>query len=218
MVHKDYSPLYEIHRERQSAINSGDKRTQIYHTKLILKSPQYNPPTYESQRKESEINSPMKRSLKRTDSFPRPNYMKITDLLTCEGYWEITHSLAEVLKVNFMQLKESCPFADIALRQQQNTILGRKNSKITEKLYDNIWATTMALVYLNMYYEQHKDEWVLIDEKANKWLRRKKLPTGFSADDIFLIAQQTLKILKSNSRCGSLRRNSTMSDTKQYQK
>ena len=76
----------------------------------------------------------------------------------------------------------------------------------------------MALVYLNMYYEQYKDEWVLIDEKANKWLRRKKLPTGFSADDIFLIAQQTLKILKSNSRCGSLRRNSTMSDIKQYQK
>lgn len=218
MVQKDYFPLYEIHRERQSAINNRDKRTQIYHTKLILKSPQYNSPTYETQCKDTERHSPMKRSLKRSDSFPKPSYMKITDLLTCQGYWEITHSFAEVLKVNFMQLKESCPFADIALRQQQNTVLGRKNSKITEKLYDNIWATTMALVYLNMYYEQYKDEWVLIDEKANKWLRRKKLPTGFSADDIFLIAQQTLKILKSNSRCGSLRRNSTMSDTKQYQK
>ena len=209
MVNKDYSPLYEIHRERQSN-NNGDKRNQFYYTKLILKSPQYNSQTYENPYKETDRSqSPLKqRSLKKNETFTRPGYIKLIDLLNYEGFWEITHSFAEVMKVNYLQLKESCPFADVTLRQKQNLSLSRKNSKSTEKSYDNIWATTIALVFLNLYYEEHKEDWVLIDEKANKWLRRKKLPTGFTVEDIFIIAQQTTKLLKSTSRKGSLRKNS----------
>ncbi|XP_057307672.1 uncharacterized protein LOC130645639 [Hydractinia symbiolongicarpus] len=181
----DKQPLYEINSEK-----SGTDST-IWHTKLTLKRPYY------SQQKIDNKNLSTYNFSSQTKYQDKTLYMKMVDLMISDGNWSLTHLFAEVLAINFSHLRESCPFADPVLK---------KGSKYYENLYpvsdvyESVWATTIALNWLHIYCNEHRDEWALIEIKAKQWLKRQKLPKGFMLEDCFLISQQTLKILKSTSR------------------
>ena len=175
-------PLYEIKSEKA---DTSEKNKKIWHTKLTLRSPQYG---QQFDTKSSQYTVSIQNRL-----YKQSGYMKIVDLMTSDGCWELTHSLAEALAINYSQLRESCPFADPVLKHRH-----QKNKHLD--LYEYVWATTIALVWLQLYWEEFRDEWILIDRKANQWLSRQRIPKGFILEDVFLLSQQALKILKSSSR------------------
>lgn len=128
------------------------------------------------------------------NNLDKSGYMTIIELMSSDGFWELTQPFAEVLSINYTQLRESCPFADPVLKNKSHDYYESKQLDV----YEKIWVTALAIIWLRTGWMEYESEWVLIDLKVRQWLARQKLPKGFVLEDVFLISQQTFKILTNN--------------------
>ncbi len=62
------------------------------------------------------------------------------------GYWDMSELCQEVLKV------------------------AEEDTKCPTYLSMNVWATILALTFLEVYFSGREEEWELIAEKANGWI------------------------------------------------
>ncbi len=99
------------------------------------------------------------------------------------------------------KLKQCCPFVDPSF-EISNENKPNKGAEIAET-NDKIWATSLALKWLARLWSQYEDEWVLVAQKAQRWLEMQKKPVGFELNDVKLMAQQSLTVLIVSSRRAS---------------
>jgi len=107
-----------------------------------------------------------------------------------DGSWRLDDQLASILSVPVNGLLDSCPFNNI-LHEDSEKLL---NS--TDSLYQDIWATALALAWLQMTCEAYNKEWGIAATKSKYWLSKQTLPAGFTLNDLSVIADNTLQTLK----------------------
>lgn len=76
-------------------------------------------------------------------------YMAIISLQEAEGFWKLSSLSAEISVPPILEEIQNLPESD------------------------EIWATLVALAYLNKYYHSNKQDWTLVQRKAKKWLKSK---------------------------------------------
>lgn len=113
----------------------------------------------------------------------------------------LNEDLADVIPTHLAKLKQSCPFVDPTFDLNNDKEVS-KGLELAE-IYEKIWATSIALKWLARRWSQYNNEWVLVLNKAQRWLKHQRLPSGFNLDDVNLMAQQTVGVLLSNSRKSS---------------
>jgi len=192
--HQDSPPMYEIQRKEVKQIEIGNKTHRIMTTKFTLFTPK--PP--ENQSLLSPVSAARHTLLVQKRLFESSGYMKIVDIQYSDGYWSLNEDLADVIPTHLVKLKQSCPFLDPTFDLSNDKEVN-KGLELLE-MYEKIWATSIALKWLGRCWLQFKNEWELVLQKSQRWLKHQRLPSGFSLDDVNLMAQQTLGVLLSNSR------------------
>ena len=107
---------------------------------------------------------------------PRTASDKHTSLISlqqAEGNWQFDSSLAGVLAKPLEKLESSCP-------------VPCKGSILT------IWATILALVFLEMVCASQRDEWELVAFKAEAWLQGQPLPSGVDMNTLREAARKSI--------------------------
>ena len=95
---------------------------------------------------------------------PKPSstsdkYTALISLQQAEGSWQLNSTLASALTKPLKELEGSCP------------VPYERNIQI-------IWATVLALVFLETVCAAQRDEWELVAFKAEMWLQGQPLPSG----------------------------------------
>ena len=95
---------------------------------------------------------------------PKPSstsdkYTAVISLQQAEGSWQLNSTLASALTKPLKELESSCP------------VPNEGNNRI-------IWATILALVFLETVCAAQRDEWELVAFKAEMWLQGQSLPSG----------------------------------------
>jgi len=83
----------------------------------------------------------------------------LISLQQADGNWQFNTALATVLLKPLEKLESSCP------------VPCKDNIR-------EIWATILALVFLETVCASQKDEWELVAFKAEGWLQGQPLPSG----------------------------------------
>ena len=78
---------------------------------------------------------------------------RLVMLQHADGFWELSAALANIVGQPLAQLGAVLPTAE-----NDAAHTGR------------IWATALALAYLELHAPDERDEWVLLAEKARRWL------------------------------------------------
>ena len=94
---------------------------------------------------------------------PSSGYAKFIEIAELEGYWKL-RSLKKVIEVP----------------KSPESIDGLKRKK-------RIWATLVALAYLEKLYSENKNEWSLIAAKARRWLK-----SNHVEEDLFEAAERSI--------------------------
>ena len=94
---------------------------------------------------------------------------QLITLQSAEGFWTLDQSLASLIGCTLVELKSTCP------------------AGCTEVM----WATLLALAFLEKQFTSHRDEWELVAMKAEFWLQSQPLPS--TVDSLKQIASQNLK-------------------------
>lgn len=127
-----------------------------------------------------------------------PSYIRLILLQSCQGSWQLNYAFARIVDLPLAQLELSAPFVDSTMipLAEQNGGLGIDN------YYDSLslWATALALIYLERKWPSVKREWELIASKAAAWLERQKFPFGFNYFDVNLAAKQAMILLEQKYR------------------
>ncbi|XP_028392748.1 von Willebrand factor A domain-containing protein 5A-like isoform X1 [Dendronephthya gigantea] len=89
----------------------------------------------------------------------------IISLQLASGAWKMSTSLSDVISKTTEEIKDACPVS-------------------CEGDMESIWATIIALTYLQLRQLNFKDEWELIALKAETWLTKQSLPQGSSIQDL----------------------------------
>lgn len=95
----------------------------------------------------------------------------LVSLQKAEGMWSLDASLASVFSKSLQELESACPIA-------------------CEGAVCVIWATVLALVFLEVQFASYQDEWGLVALKAEMWLAKESLPSGTSIEDLKTAAKQ----------------------------
>jgi len=90
-----------------------------------------------------------------------------------EGNWQFYTALATVLAKPLEKLESSCPVSC--------------KSSIRE-----VWATILALVFLETVCGSQKDEWELVAFKAEEWLQGQPLPSGVDMTTLKEVARKSI--------------------------
>ena len=95
---------------------------------------------------------------------PKPSstsdkYTALISLQQAEGSWQLNSTLASALTKPLKELESSCP------------VSYEGNIRV-------IWATILALVFLETVCAAQRDEWELVAFKAEMWLQGQPLPSG----------------------------------------
>ena len=93
---------------------------------------------------------------------------QLVALQSAEGFWTLDQSLASLIGCTLVELKGACP------------------AGCTEVM----WATLLALSFLEKQFTSHHDEWELVAMKAEFWLQSQPLPS--TVDSLKQIASQNL--------------------------
>ena len=86
-------------------------------------------------------------------------YTAVISLQQAEGSWQLNSTLASALTKPLKKLESSCP------------VPNEGNIRI-------VWATILALVFLETECAAQRDEWELVAFKAEMWLQGQSLPSG----------------------------------------
>ena len=122
------------------------------------------------------------RSLQRRDepvpakSLPnptRPVLSHVISLQLASGAWTLSAELASLLGQSVQQLKTACPASPC------------------EGDVELVWATALALCYLEKRHAKRKDEWELLAVKASEWLAQ-HVPEGHTSKVFQEKADKTL--------------------------
>jgi len=97
-------------------------------------------------------------------------YLKITDLQQAAGTWQLNDSLAQIV---------GKPLSIII-------------AAIPSGISHIIWATAIAVEFLEIKFNAVRDDWSLLAEKAIKWLRNELASINNSYD---AINQEVKKLL-----------------------
>ena len=100
---------------------------------------------------------------------PSSALSQLITLQSAEGFWTLDQSLASLIGCTLIELKSTCP------------------AGCTEVM----WATLLALAFLEKQFTSHHDEWELVAMKAEFWLQSQPLPS--TVDSLKQIASQNLK-------------------------
>ena len=76
------------------------------------------------------------------------NLTKIISLQQADGSWHLEQIASQILQKSVSNVKSGCPV----------------------KCDSAVWATVLALVYLEVKFASQKDEWELVAMKAEMWL------------------------------------------------
>lgn len=98
----------------------------------------------------------------------------IVDLQLASGAWRLTAELATIVGKKLDVLNATCPVS-------------------CEGEMETIWATIIALSYLEQNKSEQKEEWELVAAKAESWLAKQSLPTECSIQSL---RQKAVDILK----------------------
>ena len=95
---------------------------------------------------------------------PKPSstsdkYTALISLQQAEGSWQLNSTLASALTKPLKELESSCPVPYAG------------NIRV-------IWATILALAFLETVCAAQRDEWELVAFKAESWLQGQSLPSG----------------------------------------
>ena len=105
----------------------------------------------------------------RNSIVPSSALSQLVALQSAEGFWTLDQSLASLIGCTLVELKSTCP------------------AGCTEVM----WATLLALAFLEKQFTSHHDEWELVAMKAEFWLQSQPLPS--TVDSLKQIASQNLK-------------------------
>ena len=103
----------------------------------------------------------------------------LTNLITAQkvdGSWALTSSFAQLVGKSLSDLEAVCP-------------IERKGAGAT------VWATVLAVSLLRARYSSHQEEWELIAMKAESWLKKQTLPSGYTLEQLFQAAQKQIMCL-----------------------
>lgn len=170
-------PLYEIVKE---PLNLG--QPHIRKTRLHLKTPNL-----------TDINTKEPRNVVEFSEVRLSPHIQMLKIMASDGHWELNQQFANAISVPLPQLKDSYPFIEQPMND--SNFFDQR-----QEVYKKIWATTIALSWLRSTSENAHDEWGLVEMKAKKWLSKKNLPKGCDLNDISLISQQTLQLLKGTKK------------------
>ena len=98
----------------------------------------------------------------------------LEDLITAQkvdGSWVLTSSFAQLVGKSLSDLEAVCP-------------IERKGAGAT------VWATVLAVSLLRARYSSQQEEWELIAMKAESWLKKQTLPSGYTLEQLFQAAQK----------------------------
>ncbi|XP_042371032.1 von Willebrand factor A domain-containing protein 5A-like isoform X1 [Plectropomus leopardus] len=87
---------------------------------------------------------------------PRDPLLQLVSLQNASGSWKLDPALAA------------------ALGKTQEEVENTKPSGVNQ----DVWATTLALIWLHGYEKDAQDEWELLAMKAVSWLRAQNAPYG----------------------------------------
>ena len=87
------------------------------------------------------------------------NYTVLISLQQAEGSWQLNSTLASALTKPLKELESSCP------------VPYEGNIRV-------MWATILALAFLETVCAAQQDEWELVAFKAEMWLQGQSLPSG----------------------------------------
>ena len=118
----------------------------------------------------NSLNSPQSALLNSPQSAAGSSTLsQLVALQSAEGFWTLDQSLASLIGCTLIELKSACP------------------AGCTEVM----WATLLALSFLEKQFTSHHDEWELVAMKAEFWLQSQPLPS--TVDSLKQIASQNLK-------------------------
>ena len=98
----------------------------------------------------------------------------LTSLITAQlvdGSWALTSSFAQLVGKSLSDLEAVCP-------------IERKGAGAI------VWATVLAVSLLRARYSSQQEEWELIAMKAESWLKKQTLPSGYTLEQLFQAAQK----------------------------
>ena len=112
-------------------------------------------------------------SLKMKPNTTSDKHTALISLQQAEGNWQFNSTLATVLAKSLKQLESSCPVPC--------------KGNIGE-----VWATILALVFLETVCGSQKDEWELVAFKAEEWLQGQPLPSGVDMTTLKEVARKSI--------------------------
>jgi len=91
------------------------------------------------------------------------------------GFWELTE-ISSIFGINVQSLSSSNPASSLSL---------------SDELKNQLWATAIAIAYLNSKCSSTKEGWKLVEMKAKKFLKKTQIANNIETFD-FLSPAQTL--------------------------
>jgi len=90
---------------------------------------------------------------------------KMTYLQEMDGSWQLTDAFCSVLGVATHLVKAGQPHTDALVDSNIRTSSGSPQRSL-------LWATALAIIFLNTKCAINRDEWDMLAQKANKWLAK----------------------------------------------
>ena len=97
----------------------------------------------------------------------------LISLQQAEGNWKLDTALASILSKSLQQLEGACP---VECKGDIRTV----------------WATVLALVFLEAKHSAKHDEWELVAMKAEFWLQGQTFPAGTDLDSFMIAAKKAV--------------------------
>ncbi|CAL8070681.1 unnamed protein product [Calicophoron daubneyi] len=89
---------------------------------------------------------------------PTSSLLQLTDLQEFQGFWKLDSALADCMGIKFKVLTKNQPKQWPAPHQFQ--------------MDDKVWATALALAFLEIKHPDAIDEWSLLAKKAKIWMSK----------------------------------------------
>lgn len=101
-------------------------------------------------------------------------HLQVISLQCASGAWQLTNKLADICGIELEKLKQICP------------------SQLVGPNKEILWATALAIVWLERLCSKERDEWEIIAAKGSKWLKANIAKSGMTFDDVMYFASRIL--------------------------
>lgn len=126
------------------------------------------------------------------------SFVRLATLQSAQGTWALTYSFAGILDLAQHSLLEASPLADGSVCESHE-LEGLLSSDMCDDS-QQLWATALALAWLQRGWPGYQEEWALLAGKADGWLANHPCPRGFTPEDLKTAAHQALLLLDKDKR------------------